>query len=193
MAARHTELGSDDMARGARKAGDQAMRSAQTLSDATERAMRSGAETAERNSERFLSSWRTGSDTANRIAERSVTQFTRIFGLSGETASQTLQRSSGNLQAVLETTSIIADGLQDLSGELTQFVQSQTEHQLELLDKAFACRNPHELMALQAQMARDHFEAFLQAAKRASERTTQVTDRAVRKMAESTLAPERAA
>lgn len=193
MAARHTEQGSDDMAREARKAGDQAMRSAQTLSDATERTMRSGTETAERNSERLLSSWRTGSDAANRIAERSMAQFTRMFGLSGETASQTLQRSSGNLQALVDATSIIADGLQDLSGELTQFVQNRTEQHLELMDKAFACRSPHELMALQAQMARDQLEAFLQAAKRTSERTTQVTDRAVRKMAESALTPNRAA
>ncbi len=113
-----------------------------------------------------------------------------MFGLSGDTATQTLQRSSGNLQALLETTSILASGLQDLSGELSRFVQSRAEHNIELMDKALSCRSPHEWIALQTQLVRDHLEAFLEAAKKTSERTTQVADQAVRRMSESSLAPE---
>lgn len=189
--ARHTEHDVEEMSRETtRKAGDQAVRSARALSDATERAARSGTETAERNSERVLGSWRNGTEAANRIAERSMAQFTKMFGLSGDTATQTLQRSSGNLQALLETTSILADGLQELSGELTQFVQSRAEHNIELMDRALSCRSPHEWLALQTQLVRDHLEAFLQTAKKTSERTTQMADQAVQKMSETTLAPE---
>lgn len=191
MAARHTEHEVEEMSReAARKAGDQTTRTTRMMSDATERAVRSGTETAERNSERILGSWRSGSDAANRIAERSLAQFTKMFGLSGDTASQTLQRSSGNLQALLETTGILADGLQDLSRELAQFVQSRTEHNIEIMDKALSCRSPHEWLALQTQLVRDHLEAFLQTARKTSERTTRMADQAVQKMSESTLAPE---
>lgn len=191
MAARHTEHDSDEAIREtARKASDQATRSARAMADATEHTVRSGAETAERNSARILSSWRSGTDAANRIAERSLAQFGRMFGLSGDSASQTLQRSSENLQTLLQTTSIVADGMQGVFGELSQFVQDRAERNLELLDRATACRSPHEWVALQTQLARDHVEACLTAAKRTSERATQVADQAVRKMSETTLAPE---
>ena len=190
MAARHTEHDSDETAREtARKASDQATRSTRAMADATEHTIRSGVETVERNSGRLLSSWQSGTDAANRIAEQSLAQFTKMFGLSGDTASQTLQQSSDNLQALLQTTSIVADGLQGLFGELSQFVQDRAEHNLEVLDKAMTCRSPHEWVALQTQMARDHVEACLAAAKRTCERTTQVADQAVRKMSETTLAP----
>ena len=191
MPARHTEHEVEEMSReAARKAGDQTARTTRAMSDAMERAARSGTETAERNSDRILGSWRSGSDAANRIAERSLAQMTKMFGLSGDAASQTLQRSSGNLQALLETTSILANGLQDLSGDLTQFVQARAEHNIALMDKALSCRSPHEWLALQTQLVRDHLEAFLQTAKRTSERTTQMAEQAVQKMNESTLAPE---
>jgi hypothetical protein len=190
MAARHIEHDSDETIREtARKASDQATRSARSMADSTERTVRSGAETAERNSERMLSSWRSGTDAANRIAERSLAQFTRMFGLSGDSASQTLQQSSENLQALLQTTSLVADSMHGLFGELSQFVQDRAEHNFELLDRVMACRSPQEWLALQTQMARDHVEACLGAAKRTSERTTQVADEAVRRMAETTLAP----
>lgn len=189
--ARHTEPEPEEISREtAKKAGDQAARSARVMSDATERAARSGTETAERNSERVLGSWRSGTDAANRIAERSMTQFAKMFGWSGDNATQTLQRSSGDLHVLLETTSILADGLQDLSGELTRFVQGRAEHNIGFMDKAMSCRGPHEWMALQTQLVRDHLEAFLETAKRTSERTTQVADRAVRRMSETALAPE---
>jgi hypothetical protein len=191
MATRHTEHEAEEMTReAARKAGDQTTRATRAMSDATERALRSGAEAAERNSDRLLGSWRSGSDAANRIAERSLEQMTKMFGFSGDTATQALQRSSGNLQALLETSSILADGLQDLSGELTKFVQGRAEHNIALMNKALSCRGPHEWVALQTQLVRDHLEALLQTAKKTSERTTRMVDQAVQKMSDSPLAPE---
>jgi len=184
--ARHPEQSSEETAREAtRKAADQTARSGEVMSDSAERAMRSGAETAERNSERLLGSWRNGTDAANRIAERSLSQFVSMFGFSGEHATRTLQQSSGNLQALFETTTIITGGLQDLSGELTRFIQDRAERHLELVDKAMACRGPLELVNLQTQIARDHIEAFLQAAKKTSERTVQMADQAARRIAEA--------
>jgi phasin family protein len=193
MAARQTDYGTDEAAREAgeisRKTADQATQSAQAMSDAAQRTARKGAETAQRNTERVLSSWRSGTDTANQIAERSLGKWSQLFGLSGDTARQALQQSTGNMQVMLETTTIIADGVQELTGEWMQFARRQAEQNFDHVEKLIGSRSIQELMALQTQIARDQFEAFLHSVRRTSERSTQVADDAVRKMSESPLAP----
>ncbi len=176
-----------DAAETTRRATGQAAR---TLSEASDHTTRAGTEAFHRNTERFNASWRSGSEAANRIAERSMEQLSRLLGLSGETARQTVQQSSSNIQAMLESTTIIADGLQDLSGEWLRFAQERLEQNMAHLDQLFGCRNPHEYLALQTRIARENFEAALQSARRASERSTRSADEAVRKMSEASVAPQ---
>jgi phasin family protein len=190
MAARQIDHEPDEAGREtARRMTDQAARSSRAMSDAAERTARAGAEAAQGSSERVLRSWRSSTDTANRIAERSMDQFSKMFGFSGETTKQTLQQSSENMQAILETTTIIADSVHDLSEEWMQFVQGCAEQNLAHLDRLLGCRSLQELMALQTQMARDHFEALLEGARKTSERSTQTAERAARKISETALSP----
>ena len=190
MAARQTEHGAEEVARETtRKTTEQATRSAREMSDAAERAARMGAETAQRNSEQFLSSWRSSADAANQMAERSLDKWSKAFGLTGETATQSIQQSLGNTHAVLETTTMIAEGLRDMSSEWTRFLQERTEHNLEHFDRLMSARSLQEWMASQSQIMRDQLEAFLQVARRTSERSTRLTDDAVRKLSETPLAP----
>jgi phasin family protein len=184
---RSSDRESGDVAETTRRATEQTARS---LSDAGERTTRAGAEAFQRNAERLNVSWRNGSETANRIAERSMEQLTRLFGLSGETARQTVQQSSSNIQAMLESTTIVADGLQELSGEWLRFAQERLEQNMEHFDQLLSCRSPHEYLALQTRIARDNFEAMLQSTRRAAERSSRSADQAVRKMSEASVAPQ---
>ena len=190
MAVHQTEHGADEMAREtARRSADQAARSAREMSDAAERTAQTAAETARRNSDQLFSSWRSGADAANQIAERSLEKWSKMFGLSGDSATQAMQQSSGNMQAMLETTTIVADGLRELSAQWMQFVQARAEQNLEHFERLTACRTPQDWMASQTQLARDHFEALLETARRTSEHSTRLADEAVRKMSETPLVP----
>jgi phasin family protein len=184
---RSSDRESGDVAETARRATEQ---TARNLSDASERTTRAGAEAFQRNTERLNVTWRSGSETANRIAERSMEQLNRLFGLSGETARQTVQQSSSNIQAMLESTTIVADGLQELSGEWLRFAQERLEQNMEHFDQLLSCRSPHEYLALQTRIARDNFEAMLQSTRRAAERSSRSADQAVRKMSEASVAPQ---
>lgn len=184
---RSSEREPGDVAETTRRATEQAARG---LSEASERTTRAGAEAFQRSAERLNVTWRSGSETANRIAERSMEQLTRLFGLSGQTARQTVQQSSSNIQAMLESTTIIADGLQELSGEWLRFAQERIEQNMEHFDQLLGCRSPHEYLALQTRVARENFEALLQSARRVSERSTRSADEAVRKMSEASVAPQ---
>jgi phasin family protein len=190
MAEQHTEQRADKVAREtARKAADQATRSAEAMSHEAERTARASAETMQRNSDRFMSSWRSSADAASQIAERSFDKWSSMFGLTGESTTEAIQQSSSNMQAMLDTTAIMASGLQDLSGEWLQFAQRRTEQNLEHVDRLIRCRTLQECMASQTQIARDTFQAFLESVRRTTERSTQLMDEAVRKMGEAPLAP----
>ena len=82
-------------------------------------------------------------------------QLTKIFGLGGETVIETLQQTSGNMQAVLESTTAIAGSLQGVAGELMRFAESRAEQNLDHLNRLEQCRNLHDLLALQTQVVRD--------------------------------------
>lgn len=190
MAARQTEHGAEEVTRETtRKTTEQATRSAREMSDAAERAARMSAETAQRNSEQFMSSWRRSADAAGQFAERSLDKWSKTFGLTGETATQSIQQSLGNTHAVLETTTMIAEGMRELSGEWTRFLQERSEQNLEHFDRLMGSRSLQEWMTTQSQLMRDQLESFLQVARRTSERSTRLADEAVRKLSETPLAP----
>jgi len=185
---RQSERESTESVQGtSRRATEQAAR---TMTDATERTARAGVEAIRRNAESISGQWRTNSEAANRLAERSMDQWSKVFGMGGNAARQTMQRSSGNLQALLESTTIMAGGLQNVAEEWLRFAHSRVEDNMDHLDDFMGCRTMQDCLALQTEMARDNFEALLQSARRAAELSTQVVDEAMRKIGETPLAPQ---
>jgi phasin family protein len=172
-----------------RRAVDQASHTSRTMSDAAERTARVGTEAFRRNTETLSSTWRNSSEAATRIAERSVDQFSKLFGLTGDTARETMQQSAGNVQALIESSTFLVDGMQNASGEWLRFVQNRIEENLEHFEDLLGCRTPQECMALQTRMVRDNIEALLHTARRASEVSTKLADDAVKRISDSVLAP----
>ncbi|MGA8952604.1 MAG: phasin family protein [Xanthobacteraceae bacterium] len=172
-----------------RRAAEQTAQTTRSMADATERTARTGAEAVRRNAENLSNNWRSGSEAASRMAERSMDQLAKMFGLSSDTARQTMQRSSGNLQAVIESTTIIAGGLQNVSGEWMRFAQSRLEDNLDRFDELMGCRTVQDCLALQTEIVRDNLEALLQSMRRASELSGRMANDAMQKIGDTTLAP----
>jgi hypothetical protein len=172
-----------------RKTAEQVSQATRTMTDAGERAARAGAETMHRTAETMGSAWREGTETASRIAERSLDHFSKVFGLSGETARQAVERSSGNMRAMMASGTVVAGGLQDLSAELVRFVQDRFERNFDHYEQLLECRSINECMALQMQIARDNLEGYLETARRTSQLSTHMADEAVRRMSDPSLIP----
>ena len=113
----------------------------------------------------------------------------KLFGLTGDTARETMQQSAGNVQALLESSTFVVDGLQNVSGEWMRFVQNRIEENLEHFEEFLGCRTPQECLALQTRVVRDSIEALLQSARRAAEASTKLADDAVRRISDTALAP----
>jgi len=183
---RHAE---GDLNEATRKAADQNAQTRRAMSEAAERASRTASEAARRNAETFSSTWRTSSEAATRIAEQSLEQFSKMLGLNGDNARESIQESAASVQALFDTSTIVASGMQNVSGEWMRFMQNRVEENLKRFDEMMSCRTVHDSFALQARMARDNCEAFMQTARRTSELSTKLADDAVKQMSDAALAP----
>jgi len=174
-----------DLGKETRRTADQSAQTVHSMADATERTARIGADSARRSAESADSMWRDGTEAASRIAHRSMDQLSRMMGLSGEAARESVEKTSGNMQAVLQSATDFAGGLQDVTGEWMRSAQRQVEHNLDHMEELGQCRTFHDFVALQTQIVRENMETLLQGVQRTSERSTQIAGRAVRRMSES--------
>jgi hypothetical protein len=172
-----------------RKIADQAAQTNRTAAETAERMARSSTDAAQRATESIKQTWRDGGEAAGRIAERSIEQFSKVFGMTGDTARETLEQSSSNIQALLESTTIIADGLQQISGEWMRFAQQGIEHNMNRLGRLHECRSVQELVALQTQTVREHLESLLETARRSAEHSTRMAEQASQKISDASLVP----
>lgn len=187
---RQAERETTDVAReSTRKAAEEVTHTSRAMAEIGERTARAGADAMRRNAENIGNSWQSGGEFAGRMAERSMGQLSKMFGVGGDGTRQTLQQSSENLQAVMDSTTAVAGALQNVSEEWMRFAQSRAEHTMESFDQLLGCRSLHECLAVQTRIVRDNLEAFLESARRASELSTRAADEGVRKMADSSLAP----
>ena len=185
-AERETTEAADDVAR---RTTEHVTHVSRTAAAAGERATRATGEATLHNVEKLSQTWQSGSEAASRIVGRSVDQFSKMFGLSGENARRAVQQSSGNLQAVMEGSSIIADGLSNVSGEWMRFTQNWVEQNLENLDHLRECRTLQDCLTMQSQMVRDNLETVLHSTRRTSELAMKMADEAIRRIGESSIAP----
>jgi len=147
---RHVE---GDMNEITRKAADQTAQTSREMSETAERASRAANDAVRRNADAFSNTWRTSSEAASRIAERSMEQFSNLLGFNSDHARERIQDSAASVQALLDTSTTVTSGMQNVSSEWMRFMQNRFEDNLKRFDAMMSCRNVHDCFAIQAQMA----------------------------------------
>ena len=98
------------------KAADEAARTARTVADEAgrvgEQTARAGADVFRRGTETARDSLQSGLNTATQSFQRVSDQFTKVLGFNGPQAEELARRSSQNLQAVTQASSVLARGAQ---------------------------------------------------------------------------------
>ena len=172
-----------------RRASAHAAQTARTMTDAAERTARAGADVLQRNSEQMRQTFEMGSDAAARVAERAFGQFARAFGVvTGDNAQQATQLSARNVEAILHSGAILADGVQTISREWLTFVQNRAERSMAQLETLANCRSMQDCIAAQTDLVRENLQDLLATTKRVAEVSTRMADEAVQ-TGDSTLAP----
>lgn len=168
-----------------REGVEQADRIVKISTNVSERAARAGTEILQRNAETVQEALQSSAEIAARLTEKSADQFSRVFGISGEEAHKAAQKSSDNIDAIIHSSSVLAEVSQSISREWVNFTRERMEQNLNRFDSLMRCRTPQDFAAVQSEFLRDNLESFLQCARRIAEKSMQMADEATKRTAEA--------
>src|SRR5215217_202942 len=164
------------------KAADEAARTARTVTDEAarvgERSARAGADIARRGTETARDALQSGLNTANETFQRMADQVTKVLGFNGPQAEELTRRSSQNLQAVSQASSVLARGAQEVSREVIQLVQDRLQKNVEAVNRLASTRSVQDFVAVQSDLVRDGLSQVIDTNKRIAELSARVTDEA---------------
>src|SRR5207237_7949549 len=133
------------------KAADEDARTARTVTDEAarvgEQTARAGADLANRSTETVRNVVEAGLNTATQTFQRATDQFTKVLGFNGPQAEELTRRSSQNLQAVSQASSVLARGFQEVSHEVLDLVQDRMTKNIDGLSRLAGCRSVQDFGA----------------------------------------------
>lgn len=98
------------------------------------------------------------------------------MGFNGPQSEELARRSSQNLQAVSQASSVLARGAQEVSREVIQLVQDRLQKNVDGLNRLAGTRSVQDFVAVQSDLARDGLQQVIDTNKRIAELSVRVAD-----------------
>jgi len=171
QAARASERTANEFTEGASRMKDAAAR-------ASDQAMRASVEMIQRNAETVQHTLQCSAKLAARMSERCADQFGRTIGFSGESAQRAAQKSSRNLEAIVQSGTVLTEMTQRLCEEWAEMTRARMDRGFDRIETLLQCRTPQDFAALQSELWRDNIETFLGYARKAGEHSARLADEA---------------
>lgn len=163
---------------------NEAARTARTVSnEATrvgEQTARAGADVFRRGTETARDSLQSGLNTATQTFQRMTDQFTQMLGFAGPQSEELTRRSSQNLQAVTQSSTVLVRGAQQVSQELFGLAQGQLQRNIDAVNQIAGCRSVQDVIAVQSDLMRDNLQQAIDTNRRVGELSVRVADEAAR-------------
>src|SRR4051812_24360254 len=140
----------------------------------------SGADIANRGTEAARNAVEAGLNTATQTFQRISDQFTKVLGFSGPQAEELARRSSENLQAVTQASTVLARGAQEVSQEVFGLVQDRLQKNIDAVNRIVGTRSVQDFVAVQSDLARDSLQQVIDTNKRIAELSVRIADEAAR-------------
>src|SRR5215217_4762772 len=167
-----------------RDAADEAARTARTVTDEAarvgEQTARAGADIARRGTETARDTFQSGLNTATETVQRVADQFTQVLGFNGPQSEELTRRSSQNLQAVSQASTVLVRGAKEVSREVFGLVQDRVQKNVEGLNRLAGTRSVQDFVAVQSDLARDTLQQVIDTNKRVAEVALRIADEAAR-------------
>src|SRR5215207_6586188 len=162
----------------------EAARTARTVTDEAarvgEQTARAGADVFRRGTETARDNLQSGLNTANLSFQRINDQFTQALGFNGPQAEELARRSSQNLQAVSQASSVLARGFQEVSHEVLGLVQDRMTKNVDAVNRLAGTRSVQDFVAVQSDLVRDGLQQVIDTNKRIAEVSLRTADEAAR-------------
>ncbi len=151
---------------------------AREAANAGEQTARAGADMAQRGAETARDTLQSGLTTATETFQRINDQFTRVLGFSGPQAADVVRRSSENIQAVSQASTVLVRGTQEVSQELLGLTRDRLTKNLDAFNRILGCRSVQDFVAIQSDLARDNLQQVIDTNRRVAEVSLRVANEA---------------
>ena len=121
-----------------------------------------------------------GLNTATQTFQRVTDQFTKVLGFSGPQAEEVARRSSENILAVTQASTVLARGAQEVSQEVFGLVQDRLTKNIEAVNRIVGTRSVQDFVAVQSELARDGLQQVIDTNRRIAEVSLRIADEAGR-------------
>ena len=145
-----------------------------------EQTARAGADMSRRGTETARDMVQQGLNTAAQTFQRVSDQFTKVLGFSGPQAEELARRSSQNLQAVTQASTVLARGAQEVSQEVFGLVQDRLTKNIEAVNRIAGVRSVQDFVAVQSDLVRDGLQQVIDTNKRIAEVSLRTANEAAR-------------
>src|SRR3954462_6830201 len=166
------------------KAADEAARTARVVTDEAarvgEKTAPAGADVFRRSTETARDSLQTGLNTATQTFQRMTDQFSQVLGFNGPQSEELARRSSQNLQAVSQASSVLMKGAQEVSQEVFGLIQDRVQKNIDAVNRIVGVRSVQDFVAVQSDLVRDGLQQMIDTNKRIAELSVRVADEAAR-------------
>ena len=166
------------------KAADEAARTARTVTNEAarvgEQTARAGADIANRSTEAARNAREAGLNTARETFQRVADQFTKVLGFSGPQAEEVARRSSENVQAISQASTVLVRGAQEVSQEVFGAVQNRLQKNVDAVNRLAGTRSVQDFVAVQSDLVRDGLQQVIDTNKRVAEVSLRIADEAGR-------------
>jgi phasin family protein len=167
---------------------DRAAESVKKVADEMTRAgsdiARNGADTARQGMESGLNTARQGMESGLNSTvhtfQRVTDQFTQVLGFAGPQAEELARKSSQNIEAVSQASSVLAKGAQEISSEWFDAMGERVAKNLEAMNRLAGCRSVQDLITVQSEIVRDGLGQTVNSSRRIAEVSIRVADEAAR-------------
>src|SRR5215210_2059312 len=167
-----------------RDVADKAARTARTVTDEVgrigEQTARAGTDVLHRGTETARDTVQAGLNTAAQTFQRVTDQFTKVLGFSGPQAEELARRSSENVQAVTQASTVLVRGAQEVSQEVFGLVQDRLQKNIDAVNRLAGTRSVQDFVAVQSDLARDGLQQVIDTNKRVAEVSLRTADEAAR-------------
>jgi phasin family protein len=143
-----------------------------------EQAARAGADLARRSTETARDALQASLNTAAQSFRRMTDQFTHVLGFSGPQAEELARRSSENVQAVTQASTVLARGTQEVSQEVFGLVQDRLAKNIDAVSRIAGVRSVQALVTAQSDLMRDNLQLVIDTNRRIAELSVRIADEA---------------
>src|SRR5215207_4689982 len=112
--------------------------------------------------------------------QRMTDQFTKVLGLNGPQAEELARRSSENLQAVSQASTVLARGAQEVSQEVLGLIQIRLQKNIDAVNRIVGTRSVQDFVAVQSDLVLDGLQQVIDTNKRSAEVSLRIADEAGR-------------